>query len=248
MNKDICKYINNEKAKTQVYPLQMTDIPDRPFDKIAIDLVRGCNISTSGNQHTLTITAHLTGWLDAFQIPDKKSDTTVHVLINNNLPVHRCPCFTLSDNGTEFKNQLMDNIIQQVGIDNILSAPYHPQRNGKLEVFHKYLKPTPTKLCKNDPANWDKYINQVLASYCLIPHLATAETPFFLVYGRDPNLPLHQLQGLDLESHHIALAIAKKTLDENRFKHAQKTRDCTPPNFKLVAGYNSKTSNLENRI
>ena len=42
MNKDIRKYITNctlchrEKAKVQAYPLQMTEIPDRPFDKIAI--------------------------------------------------------------------------------------------------------------------------------------------------------------------------------------------------------------------
>ena len=27
------------KSKVQQYPLQMTEIPDRPFDKIAIDLV-----------------------------------------------------------------------------------------------------------------------------------------------------------------------------------------------------------------
>ena len=49
------------------------------------------------------------------------------------------------------------------------------------------------KLCENDPDNWDKYVNQVLASYDVTPHLATAEIPFFLVYRRDPNLPLHQL-------------------------------------------------------
>ena len=55
-----------------------------------------------------------------------------------------------------------------------------------------------------------------------------AETPFFLVYGRDPNLPLHQLfepmqhflgdpdSGMiNLETHRLALAIARKTLDEN---------------------------------
>ena len=38
---------------------------------------------------------------------------------------------------------------------------------------------------------------------------------------------------LDLESHNLALAKAKKTLDENRFKHTQKTTNCTPPNFKI---------------
>ena len=31
-----------EKAKVQQYPLQMTEIPDRPFDKIAIDFVTEC--------------------------------------------------------------------------------------------------------------------------------------------------------------------------------------------------------------
>ena len=36
----------------------------------------------------------------------------------------------------------MDQVLQQLGIDRIFSAPYHPQSNGKLEVFHKYLKPT----------------------------------------------------------------------------------------------------------
>ena len=62
-----------------------------------------------------------------------------------------------------------------------------------LEVFHKYLKPTLKKLCEKDPANWDKCLNQVLANYRITPNLVTSETPFFLVYGRDPNLPLLQL-------------------------------------------------------
>ena len=99
---------------------------------------------------------------------------------------------------------------------------------------------------KKDPANWDKYLNQVLSSYNVTPNLATAETPFFLVCGRDPNLPLHQLLGpiqhflggsgsgmLNLETHRLALAIAKKTLDENRFKTAQTIMERTPPSFKI---------------
>ena len=38
---------------------------------------------------------------------------------------------------------------------------------------------------------------------------------------------------LSLEAHRLALAIAKKTLDENRFKTAQKTMDQTPPSFQI---------------
>ena len=43
------------------------------------------------------------------------------------------PRYILSVNGMEFKNSLMDQVLQQLGIDRIFSAPYHPQSNGKLE-------------------------------------------------------------------------------------------------------------------
>ena len=126
------------------------------------------------------------------------------------------------------------------------STPYHPQNNRKLEVFHKYLKPTLKKLCDINPANLDKYINQMLTSYRVTLNLPTAETPFFLAYGRDPNLPLHQLLEpmqcflgdsesgkLSLENHWLTLAIAKKTLDENHLRNTQKTTDRKPPSFQL---------------
>ena len=198
----------------------MKEIPDRPFNKIAIDFITECETSTSGNKHILTIIDHLTGWPEAFPIPDKSADTRVSIFINEYLPLHMCPQYILLDNRTKFKNSLMDQVSQQLGIDRIFSAPYHPQSNSKLKVFHKYLKPTLKKLCGKDPMNWDKYLNQVLASYRITPNLAIAETPFFLVYGRDPNLPFHQLLELmqhflgdpdsgmlNLETHRLALTI-----------------------------------------
>ena len=116
---------------------------------------------------------------------------------------------------TKFYNSL--------GLIEFSLLPTTPQSKGKLEVFHKYFKPTLKKLCEKDPTNWDKYLNQVLASYWITPNLATAESPFFLVYGRDPNLPLHQLLEpmqhflgdpdsgkLNLETHRLALAYCKK--------------------------------------
>ena len=97
MNKDIRKYIANcslchrEKSKVQGYPLQMTEILDRPFNKIAIDLVTECKTSNCGNKHILTIIDHLMGWPEAFPIPDKSADTIVSTFINQYLQVHMCP-------------------------------------------------------------------------------------------------------------------------------------------------------------
>ena len=137
MNKDIRKYISHcalchrQKAKVQAYPLQRTEIPEHPFDKIAMDLVTECETSNSGNKHILTIIDHFTGWPEAFLIPDKSAHTIASTFINQYLPVHMCPHYILSDNGMEFKNHLMDQVLQELGIDCIFYAPYHPHSNGK---------------------------------------------------------------------------------------------------------------------
>ena len=110
---------------------------------------------------SLPIIDYLTGWPEAFPIPDKSTDTIVSTFINKYLPLHMCLRYILSDNGTEFKNNLMDQVLKQLGIEWIFSAPYHPQSNSKLEVFHKYLKPTLKQLCEKDPSNCNQYLNQV---------------------------------------------------------------------------------------
>ena len=134
MNKDIWKYITNctlchrEKAKIHHYPLQMMEIPDRPFDKIAFDLITECDTLPSGNKHILSIIDHLTGWPEAYPIPDKTMDTIVSTFINEYLPVHMWPWYILSDNGTEFTNSLMDQVLQQLGIDRIFFNTISPTK------------------------------------------------------------------------------------------------------------------------
>ena len=133
MKKDIRKYIANcilcwwEKAKVQQYSLQMTEILDRPFDKIAIDLVTECKTSTSSNKHILTIIDHLTGWPEAFPIPDGSAGTIVSTFINEYLPVHMCPWYILSDNGTEFTNSLMDQVLNSLAFIGFSLLPTTPR-------------------------------------------------------------------------------------------------------------------------
>ena len=174
----------------------MMEIPDRPFDKIAMDLVTDFTESNKGNKHIRTIIDLLMGWPEAIPIPNKSADTITKAFIRHYLPRHLCPQFILSDNGTEFKNQTFDRVTKDLGIERIFSAPYHPQSNGKLETFHKFLKPTLKKMCAEDQDNWDDYIEQVLGTY------------------RGVLLCLNQ--------HRLSLSIAKKYLHDHRFLTAEK--------------------------
>ena len=72
-----------------------------------------CKTSTLGNKHILTIINHPTGWPETFPILDNSADTIVSTFINDYLPVHMCLRYILSDNNMEFKNQLMDQVLQQ---------------------------------------------------------------------------------------------------------------------------------------
>ena len=150
----------------------------------------------------------------------------------------------------------MDQVLKQLGIEWIFSMPYHSQSNRKLEVFHKYLKPGLKKLCKKDPPNWDKYINQVLASYSDTKPCHGRNTFLPSVWKR-PNFTLTPASGahamtlgdpdselLNLEAHWLALAITKKILDENHFRTAQKTMDRQPPSFNIGDRVYFKTNNL----
>ena len=46
----------------------------------------------------------------------------------------------LTDNGTEFKNEQMDELCKQLNIKRVYSPVYTPEANGRLEVWHRFFK------------------------------------------------------------------------------------------------------------
>ena len=43
----------------------------------------------------------------------------------------------LTDNGTEFKNEVFRDMLQRLGTEKLIhSPPYRPQSNGRIEGFH----------------------------------------------------------------------------------------------------------------
>ena len=99
----------------------------------------------------------------------------------------------LSDNGTEFKNKLFKEVADQLGVEyKVYTPPYRPQFNGKIEGFHKYLKSCIAKHIINN-MEWDDFTDLATAAYNFVPNVTLKESPFFLMFGRDPYMPLNKL-------------------------------------------------------
>ena len=99
----------------------------------------------------------------------------------------------LSDNGTEFSNKLFENVAKELGVEHkIYSPPYRPQSNGRIEGFHAFLK---TCLAKHvsPSVEWDEVCTLATAAYNFLPNEHSRESPFFIMFGRDPRLPLTEL-------------------------------------------------------
>ena len=98
-----------------------------------------------------------------------------------------------SDNGTKFKNKIFEQVAKELGVVHMLYTPlYHLASNGRIEGFHAFLKACIAKHIAPE-LEWDVLVPLACAAYNYIPNEHSKESPFFLMFGRDPILPLNTL-------------------------------------------------------
>ena len=223
-----CSLCRRENLQKEKYKLQTTEIPDQPFAKVGIDLIVDLDLSHSGNKNILVVVDHLTGFPIAVPLKNKEASTVVEAFYEKVILEHTAPHIILSDNGKEFANETLALLCDDFNIKHHFTSPYMPQANGKTENFNKFLKASIRKLCQDDKQGWDQVLGQILMAYRCCPHTATGESPFFLVYNRDPVLPIHKLIkptipyrgnfdiGYKIEQSKIALSTAAKNLEKKR--------------------------------
>ena len=182
-NKQVVRY-NKLNFKTQPAPMKF----------ISMDIIGEFNPpSTKGNKYALTVICMHTGYTFCIPIPDKTADAVVKAYLNHVYCLFGGSHKILTDNGKEFKNALLNKVAEEIGVEHkIYSPPYHPQSNGKIESFHYFLKACMGKHMKA-VGEWDDVIPLACAAYNFLPNEYSRESPFFLMFGRDPILPINKL-------------------------------------------------------
>ena len=82
----------------------------------------------------------LTGFTFYIPIKNKSAEEVITTWRNHiSFPFGVCRKL-LTDNGTEFKNDLFDRVAEQLEVERkIYTPPYRPQSNGQIEGFYNFL-------------------------------------------------------------------------------------------------------------
>ena len=157
-----------------------------PFEVVGIDLLGPFNQTLKGNRHILVFTDHFTKWVEAVAIKRQDAKTIAKHFVEEIICRHGAPAKILTDRGRALLSETLQYINQDLQIQHLKTSGYHPQTNGVTERFNKTIIEMASMFVASDQKDWDIYIPYLLFAYRTTVHSSTKETPFFLVYGRNP--------------------------------------------------------------
>ncbi|CAF4630268.1 unnamed protein product [Rotaria socialis] len=148
--------------------------------------------SKRGNRYIISLTDILSKFVIAKAVRDCSASTAVKFLINDVILKYGTPTCILTDNGTHFTAQLMNNLFQHLGVTHLYSTVYHPQTNGQIERFNATMDGKIAALCNERRTNWDEVLQYVTFNYNTSIHATTKQIPFEIMHGRQATLPFDQ--------------------------------------------------------
>ena len=99
---------------------------------ISVDLIGEFHPPTSRkHRYALTVICMLKGYIFCVPLRTKTAEEVIQVYIDNVYSKFRGSLKILSDNGTEFKNKVFEQVAKELGVEyKLYTLPYHPASNG----------------------------------------------------------------------------------------------------------------------
>ena len=118
------------------------------------------------------------------------------MLWNNFILHYGFPEKIISDQGRNFESELIGHLCQLAGVQKLRTSPYHPQTNGQCERFNGTLLNMLGTLTPEQKKDWKSHVPALVHAYNCTRNTATGFSPYFLLFGREPRLPVDVEFGL----------------------------------------------------
>ena len=183
-----CLSCAEHKGTTQTAPILEYPLPAGPFDVVGIDLLQ-LPRSIQGSTYVLVCVDHFSRFTVLAPLPNKTATTVAHALVSHLICPYTTPRVLLSDNGTEFKNQVLRDICTQFGIKQTFITAHHPASNGLVERTNRKILDVLRHLAGRFHETWEDWLSHVATSINSSINSSTGKTPHYILYGAEKRLP-----------------------------------------------------------
>ena len=171
-------------------PLYPT-LPISLLEKWGIDYIGPiAPMSTKRNQYIIIAVEYLTKWTEAKPIKAADAKQTAIFLHENIISHFGCPKILVSNRGSHFFNEAIEELTKLFQINHRKTTPYHPQTNGLAERVNQTLVRILRKTVMDSKRDWDSKLTAALWAYCTTYKVTTRMTSFALMYGLEAILPI----------------------------------------------------------
>ena len=166
-----------------------------PLELVCMDFLQ-LETSKGGYPYILVITDHFTKYALAIPTRNTTARTTAETFFNNFIVHYGFPKRIHSDQGPNFESKLIKELCTITGMEKSRTTPYHPMCNGVTERFNRTLLGKLGTLTKEQKSDWKKFLGPLVHAYNSMRQDTTGQTPYFLMFGRQPRLPIDIAFGL----------------------------------------------------
>lgn len=175
--------------------------PGDIFDHVGIDIVGPLHKTNRNNSYIIVLTDYGSRYAEAQPLSDITSLTIINFLLERLFLRYGCPSEISSDRGVQFVSKITEELFKIMCCKHKITAAYHPEANGLTERFNKTLISIIRKFVDTNQSNWDLLVPFAVWAYNTTPQRVTQESPYKLVFGRDPVLLLDQMfEGMRLNN------------------------------------------------
>ena len=176
--------------------------------------------------NVLVLQDHFSKYVVAYVVKDQTARTAVETLKIGYFGLFGAPAYLVSDQGKAFTGHVITHLCELYGVQKLRTSPYHAQTNGQVERMNQMIIHMIGKLEEDRKACWSKHLPELLMAYNATRSAVTGYSPYYLLFGRRPRIPVDYLFPTLRDSPHQTKMEVSVVAMQKRLKEAFAVARC----------------------